>query len=77
MKRFLIFLLTLNNAIFYYANGQVIDEFTDGDFIENPAWIGDLTNYMVNTDGQLQLNAPPEVGQSYLATPSEIIDNAA
>lgn len=76
MKDFIILLLVIQHAIFYFANGQVSDDFTDGDFTENPAWSGDLSHFMINTDGQLQLNAPPEAGQSYLATTSEIIDNA-
>jgi hypothetical protein len=35
---------------------QVSDDFTDGDFTSNPIWQGNTPEFIVNIDGQLQLN---------------------
>jgi len=37
--------------------GQVADDFTDGDFINNPPWYGDTGSFEVNTARQLHLSA--------------------
>jgi hypothetical protein len=76
MKYCTIFLVTLLVSVFSTAFPQVIDDFSDGNFIENPVWYGDTSHFIVNANGQLQLSAPAVAGQSYLATASEIINNA-
>ncbi len=35
--------------------GQFSDDFSDGNFTENPVWMGDTGQYMINEDFQLQL----------------------
>lgn len=50
--------------------GQVTDNFNDGDFTQNPTWIGDTSEYKVNNNLQLQLDAT-EAGICYLTLPSE------
>ena len=47
--------------------GQVIDDFSDGDFNANPLWQGLDVNFTVNGDAQLQLD-DTFAGQSYLST---------
>ncbi|MEO6883988.1 MAG: lamin tail domain-containing protein [Bacteroidia bacterium] len=49
---------------------QVEDDFSDGNFTENPSWTGDSQNFTVNTSKQLQLNAAG-AGTSYLSVPCE------
>ena len=49
------------------AVGQVIDDFSDGNFNTNPLWQGLEANFTVNGDAQLQLN-DTYAGQSYLST---------
>jgi hypothetical protein len=54
--RLSIFVLVVLNAC-SAAYGQIIDDFSDGDFTQNPAWQGDLSSFKVSTAGELQLNA--------------------
>ncbi|MFN4256825.1 MAG: hypothetical protein ACK4Q5_17630, partial [Saprospiraceae bacterium] len=64
-----LFLLTTN------ALGQISDDFSDGDFTQNPAWQGDAAHFKINTAGRLQLNAPSG-GTSTLAVPVSVPDSA-
>ena len=64
MRKFLIPFLFVPLHVF----AQFSDDFSDGNFSQNPSWIGDQTDFEVNTDGQLHLNANA-AGQSYLSTP--------
>lgn len=54
-------------CVFYTINAQVSDNFDDGDFTNNPIWVGDIGDFIVNGDNQLQLDAAA-AGESYLAT---------
>jgi hypothetical protein len=54
---------------------QVSENFSDGDFIANPTWIGNDSAFSV-TEGTLQLKAPPLTGTKYLATASPAINQA-
>lgn len=72
MKRLLLCLV-----IFLTGNvcfGQLWDDFSDGDLLNNPAWAGDVTNFKVNSAAELQLNAP-DAGSSLLYTPVTIADS--
>ncbi len=42
--------------VFCFAYGQVSDDFSDGDFTNNPAWTGNTNLFIVNTQRQLQSN---------------------
>lgn len=69
MIKQLIFLLTLSFSGLSFA--QMSDDFSDGDFTNNPTWIGDAGDFIVNGNSQLQLNAAA-AGDSYLATPHNL-----
>jgi len=64
MKKLLLFLLLLPFPLF----AQVIDDFSDGDFTQNPAWFGTTDKFLINSNNQLQLNAEGE-GTAYLSLP--------
>jgi hypothetical protein len=49
-------------------NAQLFEDFSDGDFTQNPAWTGTAEKYIVNSSFQLQLNAS-EAGSAWLSTP--------
>lgn len=46
---------------------QVSDSFNDGNFTENPEWSGDISDFIINDDLQLQLQSDGS-GSSYLFT---------
>ncbi|TAF43197.1 MAG: hypothetical protein EAZ51_09010 [Sphingobacteriales bacterium] len=51
MRKFLVFLIFLGVNC---ANAQVNDNFTDGDFTAAPVWQGNVSDYIVNANNQLQ-----------------------
>ncbi|KXK47131.1 MAG: hypothetical protein UZ10_BCD003000738 [Bacteroidetes bacterium OLB10] len=63
VKKFLFIVFSLLNFLSY---GQITDDFSDGDFTNNPTWSGDAAQFTVNTSQQLQLNSSG-TGSSYLA----------
>ena len=63
MKQLLVLLLFIPAILC----GQVTDDFTDGNFTENPTWVGDDAHFIVNGNFQLQLN-DTAAGTSYLST---------
>ena len=65
MKHYLLVLLLF---FFGSVHSQINEDFTDGDFINNPIWVGTNTDFIVNTLEQLQVNNT--FGDtSYLTTP--------
>lgn len=57
------------------AKAQLTEDFSDGNFTENPVWSGITENFIVNTSYQLQ-SAAKVASTSWLFTPSFAIDNA-
>ena len=52
------------------AQAQLTDLFTDGDFTTNPIWVGNTTDFIVNTSFQLQSNNSVVNSNFYLSTAS-------
>lgn len=74
MNRFLLTaLLFLRFASI--SSSQIVDDFSDGDFTQNPTWQGDMANFTVNASAELQLNAPA-AGTSFLAVQGNIPDSS-
>lgn len=53
---------------------QIVDNFSDGNFDQNPSWSGDAANFKVNASGELQLNASG-AGQSTLLVSGNLPDS--
>ncbi|MBK9984660.1 MAG: lamin tail domain-containing protein [Saprospiraceae bacterium] len=56
----------------FEAAGQFADDFSDGNL---DGWLGNTENYIVNTSGQLQLNAPSGSTSSWIYTPVAFMDS--
>ncbi|TPE45033.1 hypothetical protein FJM65_07740 [Pontibacter mangrovi] len=56
----------------YFAAAQLHDDFSDGDFTQNPTWSGNTDSFIINSQKQLQSNGPAVTGTILqLATPSQ------
>jgi hypothetical protein len=55
-------------------SAQIVDNFSDGDFAQNPTWVGDAANFKISTAGELQLNATG-AGQSVLFAAGNLPDS--
>ena len=59
-----------------FSSAQFTDDFSDGDFSNNPTWSGDTNVFDINTSQELWLNAPAVTSESYASLPSQAIENA-
>ncbi len=69
-----IIALILLFIFFQPLKGQLSDDFSDGEFLSNPTWSGDINNFIINADGELQLNTTG-TDTSILFTAVEIPDS--
>jgi hypothetical protein len=70
--------LFLTFAIFIYGQqvfAQFVDDFSDGDFVNDPKWFGADSMFTIDS-GQLRLNAPAGSEIAYLATACKSINDA-
>jgi len=54
---------------------QILDNFSDGNFTQNPVWTGDSVSFKISAAGELQLNATAP-GQAALWTSGNIPDSS-
>ncbi len=71
MRIGILFFISL--ICFTYTQAQISEEFTDGDFTNNPTWQGNAADFVVDNE-VLQLDAAA-AGISYLSTPVDIADS--
>lgn len=67
---FIILHLLFGNSVF----AQIKDDFTDGNFSNDPPWQGTVSSFIINPAKQLQLNAPSS-GDAYLISGNKLISN--
>ena len=72
MIRFLLISCVL--FIYSYSNAQLQDDFSDGNFTQNPIWVGNTSDFDINSQFQLHLNASGS-DTSYLATANHLVKN--
>lgn len=53
----------------FCAVAQLEDDFSDGDFTNNPTWSGDAADFEIDANQELHLNATPQTDESHLSTP--------
>ncbi len=57
------------------CTAQVLDNFADGDFTNNPSWSGNTADFVVD-NGWLRSNGPQASSFIYVSTPNSKIDSA-
>lgn len=74
MKNFLFYCCFL----FFYtpAEAQLSENFNDGDFTNNPTWVGGAQDFLVNSSMQLQSNNTVTSSSYYISTANTLADNA-
>jgi hypothetical protein len=70
------FFLFLFPVLCTSVQAQFTDNFSDGDFTNNPAWIGNTADWIVNPTFQLQSNNTVVNGSFYLSTASTLATTA-
>ena len=53
---------------------SLCDDFSDGDFSDNPVWTTDYSDWEI-LDQQLHSNANPDTGSAYISTPSNAMND--
>jgi hypothetical protein len=54
---------------------QLQDDFSDGDFTNNPPWSGTDLYWVITSDKRLRANGPSSTATLYLSTPNALIDD--
>lgn len=71
-------LLIFSFLIFQFSSlsAQVFEDFSDGDFTNNPAWVGTTSKFIVNSNFELQSNGNAAAGDTLsLSTPNTLFDS--
>jgi hypothetical protein len=74
-KNLIVALCCLFSQVMLWS--QVNDNFSDGDYLNSPAWTGDTAKFDVSVTQELWLNAPVVTDMAYLSTISSSINVAS
>mgnify|MGYP001170246877 CR=1 FL=1 len=72
-KTFLFFIVF---SLPYLISAQFTDNFSDGDFTNNPTWFGDFDKFEVDSSGRLHTIYDSVSSEIYLSTISKVSENA-
>lgn len=65
-------------SFFCSAYAQFSENFSDGNFTQNPVWSGNIAKFRVNSNFQLQLSDNADkIGPAFLSTPSARVRNTS
>jgi hypothetical protein len=71
-----LFTSVYSNYIYCINAPTLLDEhFSDGNFTQNPTWIGNTGDFIVNSSYQLELSTVAS-GSSYLSTPVKLVNDS-
>lgn len=77
LNRLVVFTILVASSTFgMQAQTSINEDFSDGDFINNPIWQGQETKFEVDTSGQLHLNDTSANSPAYLVTGSGVTNSA-
>jgi len=72
-----LFTSVYSNFIYCLLPPTTLDEhFDDGNFTQNPTWIGNTGDFIINSNYQLELNTTASSFSSYLCTPVKISEDS-
>lgn len=71
-----IIILLFLGILRFNALAQFTDDFSDGDFVNNPTWFGDSSLFIVNSSEELQLNGLSASDSVFLSLPNSAISMA-
>ena len=70
------FLFFIIFSLPYLISAQFTDDFSDGDFTDNPTWFGDFHKFEVDSFGRLHTIYDSVSSEIYLSTISKVSENA-
>lgn len=76
MKKHLLVPIAMFCFISFHATAQLTENFSDGDFSNNPAWTGNTADWIVNASLQLQSSTTIANSPFYLSTASTLATQA-
>ncbi|MEJ7681212.1 MAG: hypothetical protein WKG06_25875 [Segetibacter sp.] len=77
MQKTIIFTFILSFCFLWInTKAQITESFNDGDFTDNPIWIGNTGDWIVNPIGQLQSNDTIANSTFYLSTANSLATSA-
>jgi hypothetical protein len=76
LKTFTEIVFVISTLLPVPLSAQLNDDFTDGDFVLNPAWIGTSSAFSAE-DALLQLKAPSESASAFLSTPIKALSTTS
>ncbi|MEZ4775265.1 MAG: lamin tail domain-containing protein [Bacteroidia bacterium] len=59
----------------HFLSAQFSDDFSDGEFLQNPVWSGEQTHFLVTSNGELQSAGTPATDTIHLSIPNLGIHN--
>ncbi len=76
MRRKILFYLCISLLFHSVSQAQLTENFSNGDFTTNPVWVGNTSDFIVNSNLQLQSNNTVANSSYYLSTANSMATTA-